>query len=66
MERYVQRELPKKIIKKVEEFGGVEIPEDWQQYERSGLIPSFDKGGHKERSIVNDTRRGGHKKHWNK
>jgi hypothetical protein len=40
--------------------------EDPDLYKKKPGTPAHDKGSHKERSIGNDRRRGGHSKHWSK
>jgi len=37
--------------------------QDWLIYKIRDSVPSFDKGGHKERSLVNQPN---HRKHWKK
>lgn len=61
MERFIPKSI-KNIKKGGEELGGSDI-DDWREYEMEDTIPSFDKGGHKERSIANDPN---HLKHWKK
>lgn len=43
-----------------------EEAEDPRIYEEDDEKPSCDKGNHKERSLGNDERTGGHKLHWKK
>jgi len=52
----------KKIKKGAEEYGGSDI-DHWHEYGEPNGEPSFDKGGHRERSIANDPN---HEKHWRK
>lgn len=42
--------------------------EDCQRgtYKKRDTVPSCDKGDHKKRSIGNDDRPNGHRKHWKK
>lgn len=41
-----------------------EESEDPREYEKPDEKPSFDKSSHKDRSLGNDDRKGGHQKHW--
>lgn len=61
MERFIFKPT-QKIKIEGEKFGGSDI-DDWREYEKPDTVPSFDKGGHKERSIANDPK---HLKHWKK
>ena len=47
---------------KVDNLGGSETAQDLKDYKTQDQLPSCDKGGHKERSIVNQPN---HLKHWN-
>ncbi len=50
--------IPKKIIQEAERLGGADLV-----YDQNDLLPSYDKGCHKERSIANQPN---HLKHWNR
>lgn len=54
--------LSKKDLEMAGKFGGSDW-QDWEEYERIDTTPSFDKGGHKERSVANDPK---HINHWKK
>ena len=57
-----ERFIPKSIREKAQELGGTDF-DDWSEYERPDTVPSFDKGGHKERSIANQPN---HLDYWKK
>lgn len=59
-----RNELSKEDRGKAEEYGGTDI-DSWREYSQKDR-PSCDKGGHRERSIANDPRSGGHREHWKK
>lgn len=63
----MERFNPFKIFSKrdremAERFGRSDI-DHWGEYEEIDTVPSFDKGGHKERSMANQPN---HKKYWKK
>lgn len=54
--------IPKPIREEAKEFGGAE--KDYRVYERKDQAPGCDKGSHQKRSMANDKRKNGHRKHW--
>jgi hypothetical protein len=57
-----EKKMTREDLKEAEKYGGSDY-EDWGEYQKPNGKPSFDKGGHRERSIVNDPK---HSKHWKK
>jgi len=56
------RVLSNKDLQNAEWYGGSDF-HDWEEYKRNPNRPSYDKGGHKERSMYHQPN---HSKHWNK
>jgi len=57
-------DISKKQKEEAEKLGGNDIDDWWEFKEKNkGNKPSCDKGGHKERSIANQSN---HLKHWKK
>jgi len=56
------RKLTRRDLEEAEKYGGSDYL-DWHEYEQPNGQPSFDKGGHRERSIANDPK---HLEHWKK
>lgn len=59
---YSPPKISKKDIEEANKYGGSDY-NDWSEYTRQDTIPSYDKGGHKKRSIANDPN---HLDHWKK
>lgn len=58
-----KRSLSRADIQMATKFGGPEEQEYLKEYNSSDTVPYCDKGGHKERSMVNSPQ---HLDHWKK